>query len=233
MRQLPDRPDMSQLRRQARELLRAAAGGDPDATNRLAAVSERPPTLSAAQLALAREHGFPSWARLKAEVVQRRAGSELDDTSGYVIRPVASLDELARAFDVVGAQVSPRLTREDRRFVDLARCFDSDRSMMLVVERRGRIAGGAFAFGSTVRIVGLEPRARGKGLGRRLMEAIEVAAIRLGRSDLYLGAAGEVRSFYARLGYSGRGSRMHKGLPLRGRTLAARLRSGHWRQHPL
>jgi Domain of unknown function (DUF5655) len=57
MRQLPQRPDLDQLRRQARELQRRS----------------KPLTLSAAQLALAREYGFPSWARLKAEVERRRS----------------------------------------------------------------------------------------------------------------------------------------------------------------
>jgi hypothetical protein len=69
---LPDRPDLDQLRRQARELLRAAANGEPNAADRLRAVSPRV-TLSAAQLALAREHGFQSWPALKAEVARRRA----------------------------------------------------------------------------------------------------------------------------------------------------------------
>jgi hypothetical protein len=70
MSELPGRPDIRQLRRQARELLRAAAGGDPHALSRLGAVSERV-TLSAAQLALAREHGFASWPALRAEVERR------------------------------------------------------------------------------------------------------------------------------------------------------------------
>ena len=69
---LPGRPDLDQLRRQARELLRAAAGGDPHAAGRLGAVSSRV-TLSAAQLAVAREYGFQSWTALKAEVARRRS----------------------------------------------------------------------------------------------------------------------------------------------------------------
>jgi len=69
---LPDRPDLDQLRRQARELLRAAAAGEPHAAGRLGAVSPRV-TLSAAQLALAREYGFQSWTALKAEVARRRS----------------------------------------------------------------------------------------------------------------------------------------------------------------
>jgi Family of unknown function (DUF5990)/Domain of unknown function (DUF5655) len=75
MPRLPGRPDLDQLRRQARELLRAAQGGDPAALRRLRAVSGRV-TLSSAQLALAREYGFPSWRRLRDEVERRRAAFE-------------------------------------------------------------------------------------------------------------------------------------------------------------
>jgi len=72
MSQLSDRPNLAQLRRQARELQRAAASGDTVAGRRLRRVSEKT-TLSAAQLAVAREHGFPSWARLRQEAERRRA----------------------------------------------------------------------------------------------------------------------------------------------------------------
>jgi hypothetical protein len=72
MSQLPDRPDTDQLRRQARELHRAAAGGDTSALGRLRRVSDKV-TLSAAQLAIARDYGFPSWQLLKAEAERRRA----------------------------------------------------------------------------------------------------------------------------------------------------------------
>src|ERR1700730_391441 len=75
MSELPGRPNLDQLRRQARELLRAATGGEPDALARLRAVSERV-TLSAAQLAVAREYGFPSWPALRAEAERRRRLSE-------------------------------------------------------------------------------------------------------------------------------------------------------------
>jgi hypothetical protein len=75
MSELPNRPDLDQLRRQARELLRAAAKGEPAAAARLRAVSERV-TLSAAQLAVAREYGYRSWPALKAETERRRRLSE-------------------------------------------------------------------------------------------------------------------------------------------------------------
>jgi hypothetical protein len=66
----------------------------------------------------------------------------------YVIRPVASLQELAQVFDVVGAQLPQRLTCHDRRLVGLARRFPTDRSLMLVADGQGGIVGGALAFRS-------------------------------------------------------------------------------------
>lgn len=75
---LPGRPDLDQLRRQARELLRAAVASDEQALRRIRAVSQHQ-TLSAAQLAIAREYGYPSWPKLRAEVLRRRAGTEPGD----------------------------------------------------------------------------------------------------------------------------------------------------------
>jgi len=72
MSQLPARPDLDHLRRQARELHRAARDGDARAPRRLRQASGVV-TLSAAQLAIARDYGFASWPRLKAEVERRRA----------------------------------------------------------------------------------------------------------------------------------------------------------------
>jgi ankyrin repeat protein len=69
---LPERPDLDQARRQAKELLRAAQGGDAAALSRLAAVAA-PLTLAGSQLALARELGQPSWAALVREVEARNA----------------------------------------------------------------------------------------------------------------------------------------------------------------
>jgi hypothetical protein len=75
MPDLPERADIDQLRRQARELLRAAVAGEPEALARLRAVSERL-TLAAAQLAIAREHGFRSWPALRSEAESRRPSAD-------------------------------------------------------------------------------------------------------------------------------------------------------------
>jgi ankyrin repeat protein len=70
MPDLPARPDLDHLRHQAKDLLHAAQRGDAVAITRINAVSDQV-MLSTAQLALAREYGFASWARLKLEVERR------------------------------------------------------------------------------------------------------------------------------------------------------------------
>ncbi|PWK87759.1 ankyrin repeat domain-containing protein [Fulvimonas soli] len=78
-RVLPDHPDLGQLRRQAKELLRAARAGDPAALERfriLPSLARAAPDASAgtplalhdAQAVIAREHGFPSWRALGERV---------------------------------------------------------------------------------------------------------------------------------------------------------------------
>jgi hypothetical protein len=110
MSQLPGRPDADQLRRRARELHRAAVASDAGALGRLREVSDKV-TLSAAQLAIARDYGFPSWPRLKAEVERRRAAAEQNDQAGPAeqapLPPVKSRDEM-RAGELIDAQYADR-----------------------------------------------------------------------------------------------------------------------------
>lgn len=237
---LPERPNLDQLRHRARDLLNAARAGEPDAARRLSAVGKGE-TLAAAQLAVAREHGFPSWERLKEAVEERRSRSdEAPDPQdaaastargpAYVIRMVASLEELGVVCDVIGAQIDPPMRREDRRFQELWPRFEADRSLMWLAEDgAGEVVGGALAFrpggsGVTMRAIGLTPGARRQGVGRRLMAAIEMEAMKVGARGINLGADEGAVGFYRRLGYAGRGAMMHKGLPLPGPFLAARLR---------
>jgi hypothetical protein len=68
---LPERPDLDQLRRQAKELRRSVLAGDGDAIERLrhhVNVDPTTVTLSMAQLVIAREFGFASWPRLTEAV---------------------------------------------------------------------------------------------------------------------------------------------------------------------
>ncbi len=79
-RDLPERPDLNQLKRQAKELLRASREADSSATER---VQQSYPgfhqklTLAKAQAVVAREYGFPSWTALKVQV-QAISGTPTD-----------------------------------------------------------------------------------------------------------------------------------------------------------
>jgi hypothetical protein len=69
---LPERPDLGQLRRRAKELRDAARSGDAGAVQRFArhhpSARIEAVSLAAAQLVIARELGFSSWPRLKAAI---------------------------------------------------------------------------------------------------------------------------------------------------------------------
>jgi ankyrin repeat protein len=74
-RALPPRPSFEQQKTLAKELLAAFRGGDPEAVARIREhLPDKPRIgLADAQLALAREYGFPSWAALKAHIARARA----------------------------------------------------------------------------------------------------------------------------------------------------------------
>ena len=104
MAELPARPSLDHLRHEARDLLRAAQAGDPAAVGRIRAVSTAP-TLAGAQLALAREYGFASWARLKTAVEARTTDlarqaemfceASIRDWRGRAVTMLAAHPELA------------------------------------------------------------------------------------------------------------------------------------------
>ena len=76
-RSLPDRPDLAQQKKQAKELLKSFTAGDAEAGARVRAVlpDKKRITLADAQLVLAREYGFASWAALKRHVDAQPAES--------------------------------------------------------------------------------------------------------------------------------------------------------------
>jgi len=105
---LPERPDLDQLRRRAKELRDGARSGDSAAIERLRRHLPRAPlTLSAAQLVISREHGFPSWPALKAEVEAR----------GLDLGP--RVDALLEASIGPGAGRARRLLAADHRIATL------------------------------------------------------------------------------------------------------------------
>ena len=81
---LPARPSLDQLRKQAKELLKDYRAGDRAAASRFQAhhphaISEQRVALADAQLVLAREYGFRSWARLKHHVESLQRPADFDE----------------------------------------------------------------------------------------------------------------------------------------------------------
>ncbi len=96
---LPQDPDLDQLRKQARELQRAVRSGEAAALARVSRWHPGTPApsafpLTAAQLVLAREHGFASWARMRryVQVVTARAWPLDSRHRSMKRRPTGSFD---------------------------------------------------------------------------------------------------------------------------------------------
>ena len=107
---LPERPDLDQLRRRAKELRALARRGDPAALERfqhhhpMSRRGEVP--LAAAQLVIARELGFGSWPLLKAAVAAQTTMHR--ELSAFL---TASLDGGRQAADMFRA--NPAIARRD------------------------------------------------------------------------------------------------------------------------
>ena len=76
-RHFPVRPDLTQLKHQAKDLLRAMRQSDPSAK------------LSGAQHALARSYGIPSWPRLDREIYPPELGCHADESLALHGTPLA------------------------------------------------------------------------------------------------------------------------------------------------
>jgi ankyrin repeat protein len=93
---LPDRPNLEQFKKQAKELRRAAAAGEVEALARVEkhhprmhdAATLRAIALADAQLVLAREHGYESWPKFAQQIETmriNRALEEIEDaTSSFI-----------------------------------------------------------------------------------------------------------------------------------------------------
>jgi ankyrin repeat protein len=102
---LPDRPNLDQYRKQAKDLLHAHRAADPAALERirqhhptlhnlpLDQIPSAPFTLADAQLILAREHSFESWPRFAAHITTLNLIRSLAD----IHNPVAAFIEFACA----------------------------------------------------------------------------------------------------------------------------------------
>src|SRR5437763_14999266 len=103
--------NLEQLRKQAKELVRAARAGDEDA---LARLGDLPPILASAQTVLAREHGYPSWSALVHAVEA--------DADAFVV--AATSGRCDRAERLLAAR--PEIERDRWAQLVLGRSFDGD-----------------------------------------------------------------------------------------------------------
>ena len=113
-RSLPDKPSLSQLRKQAKELLKAYRDGDRAAVTEVERFERKPEpaqfALADAQRVLARAYGFASWTKLKQHV----EGINLAAFWAAVeAGDVVAVRKLAKARpELVNAQGAGRFTRD-------------------------------------------------------------------------------------------------------------------------
>ena len=118
-------------------------------------------------------------------------------TTAIEMRSVRDPGELRAVFDTDSG---------DHRIDDLLARFPSDRPLMVVATSEGSVVGSALAFRNdngtvTLRIIGVVPSFRHRGIGRRLVERIEAEARRLGAHSVALGTD-EAVGFWYHLGYT-------------------------------
>lgn len=106
-KQLPPRPNLEQLKKQAKALLKAQLAGEPEILKRIRETHPRWRkssqdsirnsrfTLSDAQLAIALEYGFENWAKLKAHV-EREQAKPTGDEAVKALRDAACAGDVER-----------------------------------------------------------------------------------------------------------------------------------------
>ncbi len=99
-RTLPDRPNLDQYKKQAKDLVRDCRSSAPDALARFHRYhpdqSQAPMSLTAAQLVIAREHGFENWPKFAAHIetlrIQRAVDSLAEPIGGFLIAATVPQD---------------------------------------------------------------------------------------------------------------------------------------------
>jgi ankyrin repeat protein/predicted enzyme related to lactoylglutathione lyase len=134
LRELPSRPNLEHLKKQARQLLRQRLAADEPATQRFSAagIDAAKPKISDALHVIAREYGFPTWPQLKLHVevashdpVQALAAA-IQANDAALVRQVlarhpqlkATLDEPSPHFAFDTPALIAAVQKENREIVD-------------------------------------------------------------------------------------------------------------------
>jgi len=132
LRELPERPDLQQLKTQAKELLKRYQSGDEDAVLTVRRFFSPQPgqalTLGQAQLVLARCYGYESWPKLKAfvdGVTRERLVEAVNAGDTALVRSL-----LKRRPEMAGATTG----RGEQQLIHLAVVHDDEPMVRLLVE---------------------------------------------------------------------------------------------------
>jgi len=121
---LPDRPSLEYLKKLAKDRLQELRGAD------------RSVRLAQAQLAVAREHGFPSWRALRAEVDRRLAAPEPDAVVRLFAAIRAGLE--ATVDRLLAAHPALANARDEEGSTPLSAAVDAHRAALIpLLLRRG------------------------------------------------------------------------------------------------
>ena len=161
---LPPRPSIDWYRKRAKQLLRDARLGDPDATRRIGqcprlasgtSEGDATPVLADAQYVVAREHGFGSWRAFAAHV----------EALGVQDAPVARFEAAADAIVAGDKQALERLLTDDPALVH-ARSTRAHRATLLhyvaangVEDHRQKTPSNAVAIAHALLAAGAAPDA--------------------------------------------------------------------------
>lgn len=185
VRKLPSKPNLDHLRYQAKDLLKAHAVRSPEVAQRLrefhprfdratdAAIFDEQLSLSDAQLAIAREYGFSSWARLKKHIEKPTLSDDLDLPHHKRIEDVTfrRAVDLLDAGDVKGLRAylkqRPNLARQHVVF-EGGNYFRNPTLLEFVAEnpvRHGALPGNILEVTKIILDAGVEPSALNETLG--------------------------------------------------------------------
>jgi hypothetical protein len=184
VRRLPPNPNLDHLKYQAKDLLKEHAARSPEAAQRLrefhprflkasdAQIFESPLRLSDTQLAIAREHGFASWARLKAHVEKPTLAKRLNLPHHERIDDATfrRAVELLDAGDVAGLRAHltqhPNLVHQHVTF-EGGNYFRNPTLLEFVAEnpvRHGSLPANIVQIAQAILDAGAEPSARNEAL---------------------------------------------------------------------
>lgn len=108
-RQLPERPNLEQLKKQAKDLLRAVRANSPEALQRIGATEPKTFALHLAQRVIANEYGFKSWEALRRKV---------DPDWALIKPPELETDRGSKIWETITAAISGNASDLRQLFAD-------------------------------------------------------------------------------------------------------------------